>query len=155
MNCQTKLRINHLTAVKSVAILENVGKIPDIFLIAGKEFRNWVVKDLDPLSQAIPTVQKRRRNIVLSFSHDLVTTSRLKTYNVHLDIGAHWAETDRGVRRTTRDHRRMIRREMLYLSPRSKADFGIVEIAKEQLQGGFGANEFTQTRCGITESECI
>ncbi|GFT30511.1 hypothetical protein TNCV_2377891 [Trichonephila clavipes] len=33
----------------------------------------------------------RRRNIVLSFSHNSVTTARLKTYNVHLDIGAHWA----------------------------------------------------------------
>ncbi|GFV25095.1 hypothetical protein TNCV_1006891 [Trichonephila clavipes] len=40
----------------------------------------------------------------------------------------------------------------LYLSPRSNADFETVEIAKEQLHGGFGANELTQTRCGITES---
>ncbi|GFV23692.1 hypothetical protein TNCV_3425971 [Trichonephila clavipes] len=39
----------------------------------------------------------------------------------------------------------------LYLSPRSKADFGTVEIAKEQ--GEFRASELTQTRCGITESE--
>ncbi|GFS49110.1 hypothetical protein TNCV_2409851 [Trichonephila clavipes] len=37
--------------------------------------------------------------------------------------------------------------------PRSKADFGTVEIAKEQLHGGFGASELTQTRCGMTESE--
>ncbi|GFS97944.1 hypothetical protein TNCV_2018821 [Trichonephila clavipes] len=43
----------------------------------------------------------------------------------------------------------------LYLSLRSKADFGIVKIAKKQLHGGFRANELTQTRCGITESECI
>ncbi|GFX14579.1 transposable element Tcb2 transposase [Trichonephila clavipes] len=36
-------------------------------------------------------------------------------------------------------------------SPRSKADFGTVEIAKEHSE--FGASELTQTRCGITESE--
>ncbi|GFU21547.1 hypothetical protein TNCV_3827501 [Trichonephila clavipes] len=60
----------------------------DISLIEEKEFRNWVVKDLDPPSQAVPTVKKRPRNIVLSFSHDSGTTARLKTYNVHLDIGA-------------------------------------------------------------------
>ncbi|GFT55494.1 hypothetical protein TNCV_4957781 [Trichonephila clavipes] len=41
--------------------------------------------------------------------------------------------------------------ETLYLSPRSKADFGTVEIAKERSE--FGASELTQTRCGITESE--
>ncbi|GFW56551.1 hypothetical protein TNCV_1862611 [Trichonephila clavipes] len=41
----------------------------------------------------------------------------------------------------------------LYLSPRSKADFGTVEIAKKQLHGGFGASELTQTRWGITDSE--
>ncbi|GFV30433.1 transposable element Tcb1 transposase [Trichonephila clavipes] len=41
----------------------------------------------------------------------------------------------------------------LYLSPRSKADFGIVEIAREQLHGGFGASKLTQTRCGITQIE--
>ncbi|GFV70655.1 uncharacterized protein TNCV_3842341 [Trichonephila clavipes] len=73
--------------VRLVEREERRGKIADISLIAGKEFRNWVVKDLDPLSQAVPTVKKRRRNIVLSFSHDSVTTARLKSYNVHLDIG--------------------------------------------------------------------
>ncbi|GFX78294.1 hypothetical protein TNCV_5136411 [Trichonephila clavipes] len=52
------------------------------------------------------------------------------------------AESDR----RTRDHRRMIRRGMPYLSPRSKAVFGTVEIAKEQLHGGFGASELTPTR---------
>ncbi|GFT07912.1 hypothetical protein TNCV_873441 [Trichonephila clavipes] len=83
----------------------DVGKIPDISLIAGKEFRNWVVKDLDPLSQVVPAIKKRRRNIVLSFSHDstTVTTARLKAYNVHRAIGTQrqeikWAETDRGKR---------------------------------------------------------
>ncbi|GFW99520.1 hypothetical protein TNCV_3417531 [Trichonephila clavipes] len=55
--------------------------------MAGKEFRICVGKDLDPLSQAVPIVRKRRRNIVLSFSHSSVTTARLKTYNVHLAIG--------------------------------------------------------------------
>ncbi|GFW75596.1 hypothetical protein TNCV_4427791 [Trichonephila clavipes] len=28
-----------------------------------------------------------------------------------------------------------------------------MEITKEQLHGGFGASELTQTRCGFTESE--
>ncbi|GFT97865.1 hypothetical protein TNCV_2167741 [Trichonephila clavipes] len=37
---------------------------------------------------AVPTVKKRRRNIVLSFSHDSMTTARLKIYNVHRAIGA-------------------------------------------------------------------
>ncbi|GFW15414.1 fibronectin type-III domain-containing protein [Trichonephila clavipes] len=46
---------------------------------------------------------------------------------------------------------REIIREPLYLSPRSKAEFGTVEIAKQH--GGFGASKLTQTRCGITESE--
>ncbi|GFV74224.1 uncharacterized protein TNCV_2312221 [Trichonephila clavipes] len=83
----------------------DVGKIPDTSLIAGKEFRNWVVKDLDPFSQAVRTVKKRSRNIVLSFSHDSVTTARLKTYNGHRAIGANgqeikWAETDKGSLRT-------------------------------------------------------
>ncbi|GFV92919.1 hypothetical protein TNCV_1693121 [Trichonephila clavipes] len=36
------------------------GKIADISQIAEKEFGNWVVKDLDPFSQAVPTVKKRR-----------------------------------------------------------------------------------------------
>ncbi|GFU10802.1 hypothetical protein TNCV_2388021 [Trichonephila clavipes] len=64
------------------------GKIADISLTAGAEFCNWVVKDLDPCSQAVPTVKKIRHNIVHSFSHDSGTTARLKTYNVYLDIGA-------------------------------------------------------------------
>ncbi|GFT83336.1 hypothetical protein TNCV_1555561 [Trichonephila clavipes] len=34
---------------------------------AGKEFRTWVVKDLDPLSQTVSTVKKRRRNIDCAF----------------------------------------------------------------------------------------
>ncbi|GFX54675.1 hypothetical protein TNCV_3632321 [Trichonephila clavipes] len=74
-----------------------------------------------------------------------------------------WAETYRGGLKT-RDQRRnyggerwwetrYIRRARLYLNPRSKMKFGTVEIAKEQLHSGFGANELTQARCGITESE--
>ncbi|GFV06507.1 hypothetical protein TNCV_2948291 [Trichonephila clavipes] len=84
----------------------NVGKNPDDSLIAEKEFRNWVVKDLVPFSQTVLGVKKRHINIVLSFSHDSVTIALLKTYNVHLDIGPHWAleikwvETVRGSRRT-------------------------------------------------------
>ncbi|GFT18992.1 alpha-2 adrenergic receptor [Trichonephila clavipes] len=35
MNCQTKLRINHLTAVKSVAILENPAKLVSRTAISG------------------------------------------------------------------------------------------------------------------------
>ncbi|GFX40653.1 hypothetical protein TNCV_2374371 [Trichonephila clavipes] len=77
------------------------GKIPDISLIAGKKFRNWVVKDLDPFSQDVPTVKKRCRNIVLSFSHDSVTTARLKTYNVHRVIG-----TQRARDQISRDRQR-------------------------------------------------
>ncbi|GFX69989.1 hypothetical protein TNCV_2983291 [Trichonephila clavipes] len=38
------------------------------------------------------------------------------------------------------------------MSPRIKMDLGTVEIAKEQLQGGYRASELTQTRRGITES---
>ncbi|GFX27829.1 hypothetical protein TNCV_2614891 [Trichonephila clavipes] len=64
--------------------------------MAGKAFRNWVVKDSDPLSQAVPTVKKRRRNIVLSFSHDSVTTARLKTYNAHRAICAQGARDQMG-----------------------------------------------------------
>ncbi|GFV09941.1 hypothetical protein TNCV_4884751, partial [Trichonephila clavipes] len=105
-----------------------IGKIPNISLIARKEFRNWIAKDLDPFFQAVRTVKKICRNIVLSFSCDSGMTARLKTYNVHLDIRAHW----------------------LYISPRSKAGLGTVEIVKEQLHGEFGAIELTQTRCGIT-----
>ncbi|GFU49320.1 hypothetical protein TNCV_3611171 [Trichonephila clavipes] len=67
------------------------GKIADIALIAGKEFRNWVFKDLGSLSQVVSAIQKIYRKIVLSLSNDSVMTARLKTYNVHLHIGAHWA----------------------------------------------------------------
>ncbi|GFX66282.1 hypothetical protein TNCV_342561 [Trichonephila clavipes] len=63
-----------------------------------------MVKDFDPFSHILG-VKKRLINIVLSFSHDSMTTARLKTYIVHLDIGAlgleiKWVETDRGSRRT-------------------------------------------------------
>ncbi|GFT43691.1 hypothetical protein TNCV_1554711 [Trichonephila clavipes] len=34
------------------------GKIPDISLIAGKEFRNWLVRDSDPLFPGCPDRQK-------------------------------------------------------------------------------------------------
>ncbi|GFX08159.1 hypothetical protein TNCV_4783731 [Trichonephila clavipes] len=74
---------------------KDVGKIPDISLIPGKEFWNWEVKDLVPFSQTVPGNKKRRINIVLSFFHNSVTTARLTTYNVHSDISAHWARDDR------------------------------------------------------------
>ncbi|GFW18932.1 hypothetical protein TNCV_5133841 [Trichonephila clavipes] len=46
--------------------------------------------------QAVRTVKKRCRNIVLSFSRDSVTTARLKAYNVYLDIVAQWARDQMG-----------------------------------------------------------
>ncbi|GFU41660.1 hypothetical protein TNCV_154271 [Trichonephila clavipes] len=74
-----------------------LGEIPDISLIAGKEFRNWEVKDLDPFPDCPRKYNvKRRINIVLPFSHDSVTTARLKTYNVHLDIASHGDREEMG-----------------------------------------------------------
>ncbi|GFS87464.1 hypothetical protein TNCV_207791 [Trichonephila clavipes] len=35
------------------------GKIPDVSLIAGKEFRKWGVRNSDPFSQAIPERHRR------------------------------------------------------------------------------------------------
>ncbi|GFX92775.1 hypothetical protein TNCV_4876321 [Trichonephila clavipes] len=87
-------------------------KIPDISLIAGKEFRNWVVKDSDPLSQAIPTVKKRRRNIGLSFFDDSVTTARLKTYNVHRAISAQPARDQMGRDRQGRHKNKRSKKEL-------------------------------------------
>ncbi|GFY12367.1 hypothetical protein TNCV_284701 [Trichonephila clavipes] len=37
MNCQTKLRINHLAAVKSVAILENLNPIENVWDALGRQ----------------------------------------------------------------------------------------------------------------------
>ncbi|GFW51285.1 hypothetical protein TNCV_3254141 [Trichonephila clavipes] len=45
---------------------------------------------------AVPTVKKRRRNIKLSFSHDSVTTERLKTYSVQRAIGPQRARDQTG-----------------------------------------------------------
>ncbi|GFV31656.1 integrase catalytic domain-containing protein [Trichonephila clavipes] len=42
--------------------------------------------------------------------------------------------------------------ETAILSPRIKAEFGTVEIAKEQLHSGLRASELTRTRCGITQN---
>ncbi|GFU35129.1 hypothetical protein TNCV_174361 [Trichonephila clavipes] len=101
---ETEIDIDKLELKKSINVNTTVekrqieigsdrrGKIADISLIAGKEFRNWVVKDLDPPSQAVLTVKNRRRNIVLSFSHDSV----MKTYNVHRAIGAQRARDQMG-----------------------------------------------------------
>ncbi|GFU18875.1 uncharacterized protein TNCV_1086051 [Trichonephila clavipes] len=50
MNCQTKLRINHLTAVKSVAILERRSNAN------GNILSNWVVSSaIDIIAKDIPT----------------------------------------------------------------------------------------------------
>ncbi|GFV36808.1 uncharacterized protein TNCV_5010921 [Trichonephila clavipes] len=53
-----------------------------------------VVKDLDYLSQAVPTVKKRRRKIVLY--GDSVMKACLKTYHVHRAIGAQRARDEMG-----------------------------------------------------------
>ncbi|GFW77210.1 hypothetical protein TNCV_2726401 [Trichonephila clavipes] len=78
-----------------------LGKLQTFPKLLGKNFRNWVVKDLDPISQ-VRTIKKRYRNIAISFSHDSVTTGRLKTYSVHLGIGAHWARDQMGGNRQGR-----------------------------------------------------
>ncbi|GFV97488.1 hypothetical protein TNCV_2039961 [Trichonephila clavipes] len=88
------------------------GKIPDISLIAGKEFRNWVVKDSDPLYQIALTVKKRSRSIVLSFSHDSVMTARLQTYNVHLAIGAQRARDQMDQDRQRRPKNKRSKKEL-------------------------------------------
>ncbi|GFX31845.1 hypothetical protein TNCV_171781 [Trichonephila clavipes] len=108
------------------------GEIADISLIAGKEFRNWVVKDLDPLFQVVSAIQKRRRKILLSFPHDSVTTARLKTYKVHLDIGVHWArdqvgETDRDGRRTKDQGSRVRQRRQKNKRSREPSPIGAAE----------------------------
>ncbi|GFX81627.1 hypothetical protein TNCV_4644671 [Trichonephila clavipes] len=54
------------------------GKISDVSLISGKEFHKWVVKNCDNFIPGSPDVKKRLRNIVISFSHDSVTTARLR-----------------------------------------------------------------------------
>ncbi|GFT09392.1 hypothetical protein TNCV_5062571 [Trichonephila clavipes] len=62
----------------------------------------------------------RRRNIVLSFSHDTVTTEHLKTYNVHRAIGAQRA---RGPSSERIDHGKVLSAiEKTVASPRSTAD---------------------------------
>ncbi|GFU45682.1 hypothetical protein TNCV_4223751 [Trichonephila clavipes] len=48
------------------------------------------------VAAAVPTVKKRHRNIVLSFSHDSVKTARLKTYNAHRVIGTQRARDQMG-----------------------------------------------------------
>ncbi|GFW89508.1 hypothetical protein TNCV_1514591 [Trichonephila clavipes] len=56
------------------------------------EFPAFVKKKM----KAVPTVKKRRRNIVLSFSHDSVTTACLKTYKVHQAFGSQRARETLG-----------------------------------------------------------
>ncbi|GFX33521.1 uncharacterized protein TNCV_1931881 [Trichonephila clavipes] len=125
----------------------DVAKIPVVSLIAGKEFRNWVIKDLDPFSQAVRNVKKRCRNIELSFSQDSVTTAPLKTNNVHLDIGAQRARDQ--MSRDQQGRPKNKRKEGIRRRERTKMDWTLresltVEIAKEQLHGGFRASELTR-----------
>ncbi|GFV91453.1 hypothetical protein TNCV_3549161, partial [Trichonephila clavipes] len=61
---------------------------------------------------AIPTVQKRCRNILLSFSHDLVTTVRLKTYNVHRAVGGQRARDQMGLDRQGRIKNKRSKKEL-------------------------------------------
>ncbi|GFT00850.1 hypothetical protein TNCV_3115051 [Trichonephila clavipes] len=77
-----------------------------------RENRHIVVKDLDPYSQAVRAVKKRCRNMVLSFSHDSVTTARLKTYNVHRAIGAHRARDQIGRDRQGRAKNKISKKEL-------------------------------------------
>ncbi|GFY18867.1 hypothetical protein TNCV_3875551 [Trichonephila clavipes] len=77
-----------------------------------EEIRNCMVKDLDSHSQAVPSVKKRRRNIMLSFSHDSVTTARLKTYKVHRAIGAKRARDKMGLDREGRPKNKRSKKEL-------------------------------------------
>ncbi|GFW46823.1 hypothetical protein TNCV_2981791 [Trichonephila clavipes] len=64
MNCQTKLRINHLTAVKSVAILENIESMTDIdksFCTASSPYHTLLIE-----------VIKERRYSFLSGIYDQI-----------------------------------------------------------------------------------
>ncbi|GFV34174.1 hypothetical protein TNCV_3483841, partial [Trichonephila clavipes] len=61
---------------------------------------------------AVPTVKKRRRNIVLSFSHDSVTTARLKTYNVHQAISAQRGRDQMGRDRQGRPKNKRSKKEL-------------------------------------------
>ncbi|GFY23896.1 hypothetical protein TNCV_3536901 [Trichonephila clavipes] len=77
-----KIRVADPDVCRSANFLGLI-QIPDFSLIAGKEFRNWVLG-----------VKKRRINNVLSLTPDSVTTARLKTYNLLPDIGAHRARDE-------------------------------------------------------------
>ncbi|GFV25235.1 hypothetical protein TNCV_1466761 [Trichonephila clavipes] len=66
--------------------------------MAEKEFRNWVVKPLDPFSQAVRTIKKRYRNIGLSFSLDSMT--KLKT----ADTAIPESEADFGTVESVKEH---------------------------------------------------
>ncbi|GFU50043.1 hypothetical protein TNCV_4933921 [Trichonephila clavipes] len=59
-----------------------------------------------------PDRQKETLNIVLSFSHDSVTTARLKTYNVHRAIGAQRARDQMGQDRQGRPKNKRSKKEL-------------------------------------------
>ncbi|GFV04828.1 hypothetical protein TNCV_5047921 [Trichonephila clavipes] len=67
------------------------GKILFVSLIAGKEFRKWVVRNSDPFFPGYSDIQKRHGYIVLSSSHDLMMTTRSRTCNMSLDRFPPWA----------------------------------------------------------------
>ncbi|GFX97389.1 apple domain-containing protein [Trichonephila clavipes] len=56
MNCQTKLRINHLTAVKSVAILENPVRLCEFRKLNGK-----ILKTVDAVYQDVTSLDECRQ----------------------------------------------------------------------------------------------
>ncbi|GFX27569.1 hypothetical protein TNCV_4996241 [Trichonephila clavipes] len=60
---------------------------------------------------AVPTVKKRRRIIVLSVSHDSVTTARLKTYNVNRAIGVQRARDQKSRDRQGRPKSKRLKKE--------------------------------------------
>ncbi|GFU27900.1 hypothetical protein TNCV_449991 [Trichonephila clavipes] len=70
-------------AIIENSVSERKGIENDVSVIAGKEFRNWVLG-----------VKKRRINNVSSFTPIPVTTARLKAYNVYPDIDAHGARDE-------------------------------------------------------------
>ncbi|GFU25187.1 hypothetical protein TNCV_3360851 [Trichonephila clavipes] len=141
------------------------GKIPAVSQIAGKEFCKWVVRGSDPFFPGNPRQSKEHCAFIFSRFVDESASKNLQcaprqTPAIGSQRARHQISPDIGGLRT-RDQRRS-RREPFedpsainkaMLSPRIKADFGTVKIAKEQLHGGLRASELTRTRCGFTEIE--
>ncbi|GFV70640.1 hypothetical protein TNCV_3842211 [Trichonephila clavipes] len=74
------------------------GKFQSFRELLGKNFANGWSEILTLFSQAIPDSQRRHCNIVLSFSHDLGTTARLRTYNMSRDRLPTWAVYEQGIK---------------------------------------------------------